>query len=75
MLLCCSLESYSQDIKPEPKVIPRVSKDSVPKVKKDSTKIVKNDSLLLKKRDSALLQRKEGSNFLFYRVRSARVMI
>ena len=49
LLLCCSLDTYSQDIKPKKKPIPSVSKDTVPVVKKDSLKIFKKDSILSKK--------------------------
>lgn len=52
LLLCCSFQSYSQDIKPKGKPIPRVGNDSIPKFKKDSLKTKKIDSLLLKKKDT-----------------------
>jgi lipopolysaccharide assembly outer membrane protein LptD (OstA) len=52
LLLCCSLDTYSQDIKPKRKPIPRATKDTVPIVKKDSLKFFKKDSILPKKMDT-----------------------
>lgn len=52
LLLCCSFQVLSQDIKPQVDSIPRIKKDSLPKIKKDSLKPKQKDSLLVKKKDS-----------------------
>ena len=62
LLLFCTLQVRSQDIKPTGKPIPRVKKDSVLTIKKDTLVPSKKDSLALRKNDSLLLKKRDSIN-------------